>query len=221
MKAEEGHDALFLSGETRVKICGVTNEEDAAMAVDLGADAIGINLFAGSKRFVELASVREWVADIRATRVAVVVNATSADLTAIEEAGCFDAVQFHGDESPGTCAAHGGRWIRAVRVRDWATLDAAANAYLTPWLLLDAFSKSGYGGTGEGVDLRLAEEFVRKERDRRVILAGGLTPETVAEAVRVVRPHAVDVASGVEVVGDPRRKDREQVRAFVEAAKSG
>lgn len=218
MKTDDGHDSLFLSGETRVKICGVTNSADAAVAVEAGADAIGINLFAGSKRFVELAAVQAWVAEIRVTRVAVVVNASAAELGAIRAAGCFDAVQFHGDESPEECAEFGGRWLRAVRVRDWATLEAAA-AYRTSWLLLDAFSGSGYGGTGEGVDLRLAAEFVRKERDRRVILAGGLTPETVAEAVRVVRPHAVDVASGVEVVGDPRRKDADRVRAFVRSAK--
>ncbi len=220
MTSDDGRQALFLSGGTRVKVCGVTNAADAAMVVGAGADAVGINLFAGSKRFVELAAVRDWVAELPVTRVAVVVNATADELAAVREAGCFDAVQYHGDEAPGDCAAGGGRWLRAVRVKEWASLVAALE-YATPWLLLDAFSAAGYGGTGAGVDLGLAGEFVRMERDRRVILAGGLRPETVGAAVRTVRPHGVDVASGVEVVGDARRKDAERVREFVAAAKAG
>ncbi len=218
MTADDGREALFLPGRTRVKVCGVTSAADAAMVVGAGADAIGINLFSSSKRFVELAAVRDWVAELPVTRVAVVVNATADELAAVRAAGCFEVVQYHGDETAAACAAGGGRWMRAVRVRDWESLEAALG-YATPWLLLDAFSAAGYGGTGAGVDLRLAEEFVRKERDRRVILAGGLKPETVAAAVRAVQPHGVDVASGVEVAGEARRKDAAKVRDFVAAAK--
>lgn len=219
MKTDDGRQALFLPGETRVKICGVTTGEDAALAVEAGADAIGINFFAGSKRAVKIGEVSDWVSEIPVTRIAVVVNATADELSAIRDADCFDGFQFHGDETPEVCAAIAGRWLRAVRVKDWASLEAAL-AYETPWLLLDAFSASGYGGTGEGVDLRLADEFVRKEHDRRVILAGGLKSETLAEAVRIVRPHAVDVASGVETPGNPRRKDAARVRDFIAAAKN-
>ncbi len=218
MTDDDGREALFLAGETRVKVCGVTNAADAARVVAAGADAVGINLFAGSKRFVELAAVRDWVAELPVTRVAVVVNASAEELAAVRAAGCFDAVQYHGDETAADCAAGGGRWLRAVRVRDWAALEGAL-AYATPWLLLDGFSAAGYGGTGAGVDLALAREFVRKERDRRILLAGGLRPETVAAAVRKVWPHGVDVASGVEVAGDARRKDAGRVREFVAAAK--
>ncbi len=218
MTDDDGREALFLGGETRVKICGLTNAADAAMVVAAGADAVGINLFAGSKRFVELAVVRDWVAELPVTRVAVVVNATADELAAVRAAGCFDAVQYHGDESPADCLAGGGRWVRAVRVRDWQSLEGALD-YVTPYLLIDAFSAAGYGGTGDGLDLRLAEEFVRKERTRRVLLAGGLRPETVGAAVKMVRPHGVDVASGVEAAGDARRKDAAKVRDFVAAAK--
>jgi phosphoribosylanthranilate isomerase len=218
MTTDDGREALFLPGETRVKVCGVTNAADASMVVAAGADAVGINLFAGSKRFVELGAVKDWVAELPVTRVAVVVNATADELAAVRAAGCFDAVQYHGDETAADCAAGGGRWVRAVRVRDWGSLRDALE-YATPYLLLDAFSAAGYGGTGAGVDLEIAAEFVRNERDRRVLLAGGLRPETVAAAVRRVRPHGVDVASGVEVAGEARRKDAGRVREFVAAAK--
>ncbi|MDD5200812.1 MAG: phosphoribosylanthranilate isomerase [Terrimicrobiaceae bacterium] len=216
--AAANHDALFGPGRLRVKICGVTNAADAALAVDAGADAIGINLFAGSKRFVQLDAVAGWVRALPVTRVAVVVNATRDELMRIAGAACFDAIQFHGDETPEFCAASPLRWIRAVRVSGAEAL-AAALACATPTLLLDGCAASGYGGTGVAVDPALAAEFVRANGNRRVILAGGLRPETVAAAVRAVRPHGVDVAGGVERAVDSRRKDAAKLRAFIEAAR--
>jgi len=212
------HDALFRPGRLRVKICGVTNPADAALAIEAGADAIGINLFPGSKRFVEIDAVRGWVAALPVTRVAVVVNASRDELARIAAAGCFDAIQFHGDETPDFCAESALSWIRAVRVADPASLDEALE-YATPHLLLDGHAASGYGGTGVAVDPVLAAAFVRDHAERRVILAGGLRAENVAAAARAVRPHAVDVASGVEQRGDARRKDAAKVRAFVAAAR--
>jgi phosphoribosylanthranilate isomerase len=212
------HEALFRPGRLRVKICGVTNPADAALAVEAGADAIGINLFPGSKRFVEIDAVRGWVAALPVTRVAVVVNASRDELARIAAAGCFDAIQFHGDEAPDFCAASALPWIRAVRVSGPAALDEAL-AYATPHLLLDGHAALGYGGTGVMVDPMLAAAFVREHAERRVILAGGLRAENVAAAVQAVRPHAVDVASGVEQDGDARRKDAAKVRAFVAAAR--
>ena len=209
---------FFEPGPLRVKICGVTNPADAALVVEAGADAIGINLFPGSKRGVELAAVRDWVRELPLARVAVVVNATADELARIAAAECFDAIQFHGDEAPEFCAASSLPWIRAVRVSGSGALDAALD-YQTPALLLDGFSAAGYGGVGATVDIPLAASFVRAHPERRVILAGGLRPETVGEAVRIVRPHGVDVASGVEVAGDARRKDAGRVRAFIEAAR--
>ncbi len=209
---------FFEPGPLRVKICGVTNAGDAALVVDAGADAIGINLFAGSKRFVDLAAVRPWVRELPIARVAVVVNATPDELARIAGAECFDAIQFHGDETPEICAASPLPWIRAVRVAGAEALDAAL-AYVTPALLLDAFAGSAYGGTGATIDPALARDFARAHPSRRVILAGGLRPETVAAAVRIVQPQGVDVASGVETAGDARRKDADRVREFVAAAR--
>lgn len=212
--------AFFEPGPLRVKICGVTNPDDAAMAADAGADAIGINLFPGSKRFVELAAVSEWVAALPVTRVAVVVNATAADVARVTAAGCFDAIQFHGDETPEFCNAHARPWIRAVRVADASSL-VHALAYDTPYVLLDAHATAAYGGTGLTVDPALAAGFVATHPERSVILAGGLRPGNVAAAARAVRLHGVDVASGVEMDGDARRKDPAKVRAFIAAARAG
>jgi phosphoribosylanthranilate isomerase len=218
MPISETRGALFQLGNLRVKICGVTNPEDAMMAARAGADAIGINLFPGSKRFVEIGDVRDWLRDVPVTRVAVVVNASADLLVRIQEAGVFDAVQFHGDETPELCAICALPWLRAVRVSGSEALDGALQ-YATSDLLLDAHSAAGYGGTGAVLDLDLAAEFVRAHRDRRVLIAGGLRPETVAAAVRTVRPHGVDVASGVEMEGNPRQKDPARVRAFIEQAR--
>lgn len=204
----------------RTKICGLTSPEDAETALACGADALGFNFFPGSKRHIDFAENRDWIAALagRAQRVAVVVNASPDELAVLRDSGCFEAVQFHGDESPDFCAAAGFPvWIRAARVKDARTFEEALR-YDTPYLLLDAWSESAYGGTGKRLNWDLVREFVIAHRDRRVILAGGLTPHNVREAVRIVRPHAVDVASGVEL--DPRRKNDYLVREFVKAAKT-
>lgn len=214
------NNAFFEGGSLRVKICGVTCAEDAATVVSAGADAIGINLYPGSKRFVEMEAVAPWVRELPLTRVAVVVNADAALVDRIVAADCFDAIQFHGDESPAFCAATPCPWLRAVRVSGPEAL-ADALGYETAHLLLDAFAVTGYGGTGNRLDLDLAARFVRGQPGRRITLAGGLQPDTVAAAVRTVTPHGVDVASGVETPMDPRRKDAAKVRDFVAAARSG
>lgn len=212
-------NAICPPGFTGVKICGVTNPVDAQVAVDAGADAIGINLFSGSKRFVKIGVVREWLEELTVARVAVVVNPDADLLERINDAGCFDAIQFHGDETPEFCAQSPLPWMRAVRVSGADSL-ADALDYITPALLLDAAAPGEYGGTGKMIDRDVAAEFVRAQPSLRIVLAGGLTPETVADAVRAVRPHAVDVASGVEANGEARRKDAVKVRAFIDAVRS-
>ncbi len=204
----------------RAKICGITSADDAEVAIAAGADAIGLNLYPGSKRFVDFAENRAWIEALagRVQRVAVVVNATEAELSVLRKSGCFEAVQFHGDETPEFCAEAGfPTWIRAVRIKD-ANSFAEALAYTTPYLLLDAWSESAYGGTGHRLNWDAVRDFVIAHRDRRVILAGGLTPHNVRDAVRIVRPHGVDVASGVEL--EPRRKNEYLVREFVALARS-
>jgi phosphoribosylanthranilate isomerase len=203
----------------RIKICGVTAEEDALMAIDAGADALGFNFFRGSKRYIPFKENEPWIASLagRTFRVAVVVNAERDELATLRDSGCFEAVQFHGDETPELCVAAGFPvWIRAVRVAHEQSL-ANALQYGTPHLLLDAWSRTAYGGTGRSHDWDSAGEFVAARPSRRVILAGGLNPENVREAIRTVRPHAVDTASGVE--SSPGRKDFRRVEDFVRAVR--
>ncbi len=212
---------LFDSGRVGVKICGITNEADAAMCVEAGVGALGFNLYPGSKRFIEPEKSFDWIRKLEKTvdRVAVVVNADADLLARIRDSGCFEFVQFHGDELPADCVACGAKdWIRAVRVRDSSVLDAAL-AFSTPYLLLDAWSAAGYGGTGHVADWNLLSNFVRLNCSRKFVLAGGLTPENITEAIRSVRPAAVDVAGGVE--SEPRRKDADLVKAFIKAVALG
>lgn len=204
----------------RVKICGITNAEDALAAIECGADALGFNLFAGSKRFVELDGEAAWMQALPpfVTRVAVMVDVPLDEAKRVAEHPAIDLVQFHGDEDERYCAefARLGRpFVKALRLRDEATIETAAR-FFTPHVLLDADAGAAFGGTGLLIDLGLAAECVRRQAGLRIILAGGLRPENVAEAVRTVRPYAVDVASGVESA--PRRKDRAKMTDFIRAA---
>jgi phosphoribosylanthranilate isomerase len=203
----------------RVKICGVTNEQDARAAIELGADALGFNLFPGSKRHLDLGREAAWIAALPpfVTKVAVLVNVSLAEARRVAEHPAIDLVQFHGDEDEAYCAefAGGGRpFLKALRVRDAASLDAA-DRYSTRHLLLDAHAGNAYGGTGTSLDPALAAEAARRFPSLKIVLAGGLKPENVGEAVRVARPYAVDVASGVESA--PGRKERGRMEAFISA----
>jgi len=199
---------------TKVKICGVTNVPDALMAAAAGADAIGINFCAASPRCVPV-DVAEAIATAlpaHVCRVGVFVDAPRDVVAAIAARVGLDALQFHGSESPALCAGWDRKTIKAVRVRDGETLARAA-AYAVDFILADAYVEGRAGGTGQRVP---AEWLVGVPADR-LILAGGLTPDNVAEAIRAVRPAAVDVASGVEhALG---RKDPEKVERFIANAR--
>ncbi len=202
-----------------IKICGLTNPHDATLAVEAGADAIGINLFSGSKRYVPLQESCEWLGEFkgRALRVAVVVDPQPAEIVQIREAGCFDAMQFHGDESPDFCAASGFPiWIKAIRVREKSAVKVAS-LFGSPNLLLDSWSGGAYGGTGIRLDWDLARDIVMDFPDKNILLAGGLNPNNVREALRIARPFGIDVASGVEL--HPRQKDEYLMREFVHIAR--
>ena len=204
----------------RIKVCGITSPGDAEMSVDAGADALGFNFYRGSKRCLSFEESRAWIASLagRASRVAVVVNAAIDEVHTLRDSGCFEAVQFHGDETPEFCARAGfPAWIRAVRVRDRQSLENAL-LYDTPYLLLDAWSETAYGGTGSPIDWELAREFAVAQPARQVILAGGLGPENVREAICIVHPYAVDSAGGVE--SSPGRKAPDRVVDFVKAARA-
>ena len=201
---------------TRVKICGVTNVADAQAAVGAGADMIGLNFYEQSPRHVTISQAAEIsrVLPSLLLRVGVFVNPEEALVTrAIAECG-LNLLQFHGDETPEFCTQFGLMSLKAFRIRDAESLNQLAN-YQTDAFLLDAHSKSGVGGTGEKFNWDLAVEA--QKFGKPIFLAGGLTPENVGEAVKKVRPFAVDVSSGVESA--PGKKDAAKVRAFILAVR--
>lgn len=199
----------------RVKICGITNEDDARAACEAGANSLGFNFYKESPRHVTAAEVARFRAQLpeNVETVGVFVNAGQSDIVKICDLLKLDAVQLHGDETPLRVAELAAtiQVIKAFRVGpDFLveTLDeyAKASAYL-----LDAAETGQYGGTGRTNDWTLARSAACT---RRIILAGGLKAENVAAAIHFVRPYGVDVASGVE--SKPGRKDRERLRRFIE-----
>jgi len=196
---------------TRVKICGITSAEDAAAAVDAGADALGLIFVPGTPRCVvpdAAARILEPVPPLVAT-VGVFLDHPLEEVLRIVAALRLHAVQLHGEEP----AAYSRRIpvpvIRALRVRDAASLHPL-QTYPAHAFLLDAYVEGLPGGTGTPISWDLA---LRAKGGKPVILSGGLRPETVARAVRLVRPYGVDVSSGVEV--SPGRKDHRKVREFI------
>lgn len=210
------------AGRVRVKICGITNRDDAEEAIACGADALGFNTWPGTKRFIDLAREADWIRDLPpfVSRIALVVNASLADSQRVAGYSFIDAVQFHGDEDPVYCAAFassGKSFIKALRIRSESDMEGA-DAFSTRHVLVDAHVAGMFGGTGVRVDLELASALRKRFPKLTMVLAGGLRPDNVAEAVRVVRPFAVDVSSGVEVA--PGKKDPVMMREFVEAVRS-
>jgi phosphoribosylanthranilate isomerase len=200
----------------RVKICGITRLDDALAAVDLGADALGLNFWPGSKRFIAPADARAIVRRLPpfVAAVGLFVNPTREEVLRALDASGAGVVQLHGDESPELCASIPFPVVKAIRVSDARALAALAS-YDVRAFLLDA-PCTGYGGSGTSFDWKLAAGAAREVP---LILAGGLHPGNVAEAIRTVRPWAVDVASGVESA--PGVKDPEKMRLFIERAKEG
>ncbi len=199
----------------RVKICGVTRLEDALAAAELGADALGFNLWPGSKRHVEADAVREIVARLPPflTPVGVFVNQEPTAVLHLSAQARVTVVQLHGDEEPRDCAGHVMPVVKSFRVAGPEDLEPIPRYHRVAAVLLDARG-DGFGGTGRTFDWELAK---RVAGGKPLVLAGGLTPENVAEAVRAVRPYAVDVASGVE--SSPGVKDRDKMARFIRAAK--
>jgi phosphoribosylanthranilate isomerase len=194
----------------RVKICGLTSLDDARAAVDAGAAALGFNFYRRSPRYVSPAVVAQMADHLPAAvcRVGVFVNATRDEIAAVACEARLSALQFHGDEPPDFCRGWAYKVLKAVRVRDARAADAAAR-YAVDFILVDAYVEGQPGGTGNRIAPALLTGFDRS----RLVLAGGLTPNTVAEAVRTVRPFGVDVASGVERA--PGHKDAALMKRFV------
>lgn len=202
---------------TRVKICGITRVEDAVAAARLGADAIGLMFYPESPRAVSADQARRIVRALPpfVAAVGVFVDPAPEEVRAALAAVPLHLVQFHGDETPEFCAQFAVDYLKAVRVRpgldliQYAARHAGAKA-----LLLDAFVQGAHGGTGQTFDWSLIPGALPLP----VVLSGGLDPGNVAEAVRRVRPWAVDVSSGVEAARGV--KDPQKIAAFIQGARS-
>jgi len=197
---------------TRIKICGITNLGDALAAGEAGADALGFNFHEKSPRHLTVAAAAKITRQLPPflLRVGVFVNAPGKLVErAIGECG-LEMLQFHGDEKPEFCVQFGLMSMKAFRIQNAESLQELPKYPTEAWLL-DAYSPEERGGTGEKFNWNLAVEA--QKFGRPVFLAGGLTPENVAGAVRKVRPFGVDVASGVE--SSPGKKDAAKVREFI------
>jgi len=202
---------------TKVKICGLTSVADGQAAAAAGADMVGLMFYAGSPRSVTLAQAAAISHSLPpfVLRVGVFANPDEAQVMEAIAACGLNLLQFHGDEPSDFCTQFGVMSLKALRVRDAASLQTLANFH-TDAFLLDACSPAGLGGTGEKFNWDLA--IGAQKFGKPIFLAGGLTPENVADAVRRVRPFAVDVSSGVESA--PGKKDAAKVRAFITAVRT-
>jgi phosphoribosylanthranilate isomerase len=197
----------------RVKICGVTNLEDALLAAELGAHAIGLNFYSESPRCVSPFTAAEIVRQLPpfVSTVGVFVNWDAAPVSALAAALRLSAVQLHGDESPELVAEIAKKIsvVKAFRVGQGTALPLFSKYKSASAYLLDAGVTDKFGGTGQQTDWTRAAAAAKSHC---IVLAGGLTPENVAQAIQTVRPYAVDVASGVE--SKPGKKDPAKLRAF-------
>jgi phosphoribosylanthranilate isomerase len=201
----------------KVKICGITSLEDAFCAANAGADALGFIFHEPSPRFISLEAAGSIAQKLplHIVKVGVFVDAQE-ELVLRAIAGCgLNLLQFHGNESPDYCLQFGLMSMKAFRIKEAASLKVLADYPTDAWLL-DSHVADKLGGTGETFNWELARQA--QQLGRPIFLAGGLTPENVADAVRQVQPYAVDVSSGVE--SSPGRKDHDKVRAFIQAAKA-
>ncbi|NIP71879.1 MAG: phosphoribosylanthranilate isomerase [Gammaproteobacteria bacterium] len=203
---------------TRVKICGITRPEDGLAAARHGADAIGLMFYPPSPRAVDPDTARNIVQVLPpfVSVVAVFVDATPAQIQEVLGAVPVDLLQFHGSESPVQCAAPGRPYIKAVAMRAGLDLAEVADQYAgARGLLVDTHRPGVHGGTGEVFDWGRIPPGPAKP----IVLAGGLDPDNVAEAVRQVRPYGVDVSSGVE--RDKGIKDEDRIAAFMRGVMRG
>ncbi len=202
---------------TRVKLCGITSEEDAGLAAESGADAIGLVFYAGSPRAVDMATAEAIVrtAGPFVTCVALFVNPAIELVEEVLARVRPHLLQFHGDENGAFCRRFRHPYLKAIRVRQDTDIEAAvAGFHDASGFIFDAWSSRQYGGTGEHFDWGKVEGFAGAP----LILAGGLTPDNVGIAVARLKPYGVDVSSGIE--SSPGRKEPELMRRFVGAAKA-
>lgn len=201
----------------RVKICGLTNVEDASIAVSAGADAVGLVFYGPSPRFVDIQRAAEIARSVGpfVTTVGLFVDAQPAEVNAVLDQVPLQLLQFHGSESAVYCEQFSRPYIKALRMRPDIDLNAEMEAYPSAQgILLDAYRKGVPGGTGETFDW----QRVPKNAKHKIILAGGLSDANVASAVLATSPYAVDVSGGVE--SQPGKKDNVKVNDFIARAKA-
>ena len=195
--------------------------QDAEAAIEFGADALGFNFYPGSKRYLPPERAREWIGRLPEgiEKIAIAVNPTFDEAETIAGIDGINALQLHGQETPDFCRRlkdKGIRFEKAIAVTTSQSLKDLPN-FSTKTLLLDSGGSAGFGGSGHTFPWGMAQEFVQGNPQFRVILAGGLNPNNVAEAVALVKPFGVDVTTGVESA--PGRKDPALLRAFIAAAR--
>ena len=198
---------------TRIKICGITNIDDALMSIDAGADALGFNFVPGTPRYLKDTKAAAKIIDQLPpfiTTVGLFVNAAPELIQSIADECHLDMLQLHGEESPQFCQGFNRRVIKAVRIKDESSCSHLSD-YRVSGYLLDTYVKGALGGTGVVFDWELA---IKAKQYGRIVLAGGLDPDNVASAVQQVRPYGVDVSSRVEA--SPGRKDPLKVRTFIQ-----
>ena len=202
---------------TRVKICGITRAQDAIKAVEFGADAIGLVFYDKSPRAVSIDDARAIIQKIPpfVSIVGLFVDPSPKDVAAVLHRVSLDLLQFHGDELPSECSAYGKPYIKAIKIREGIDIAAQVNKYTSArGILLDTYDPKVPGGTGRVFDWSV----IPKGLSKPIILAGGLTPENVWQAITKVRPFAVDVSGGVEA--DKGIKDIEKLAAFMRGVQS-
>ena len=206
----------------KVKICGITNAADAKAAIECGADALGFNFFPGSKRYIDMEVAGEWIGKLPDSieKIAIMVNPDFEQALAAAALPFITALQLHGAETPGFCSRLAERGIRFAKALPVTSADSLRGipSFATNTLVLDSSHAGEFGGSGHTFDWNLALRFIEANPVLRVVLAGGLTPDNVAIAVRSTRPFAVDVTTGVE--SSAGRKDYGLMRAFIEAVRT-
>lgn len=200
-----------------IKICGITNYEDAKAAVKLGVDMLGFIFYKKSPRYIKPEDARDIIKQLpdNIESVGVFVNEDYHELKKAKEIAGFETYQLHGDETPEFCSGLKGNYIKAIRIKN--NIDIINSLLFdTNKLLFDTFAEGEFGGTGKIFNWKLLSKT--ELDDKFVILSGGLTPENVSEAILTAKPDAVDVSSGVEK--KPGIKDHNKIKLFIEAVKN-
>lgn len=201
----------------KVKICGITNYEDAAHAAILGADYIGFNFYKLSPRHVDESEVKKFIGRLpkNVKKVGIFVNHKIGDIKKISKNLELDLIQLHGDEIPDYCSKLKGETkkqiIKAFRIKDKKDINKM-KSYNVDYLMFDANKEGMFGGTGKIFDWKIIKGI-----NKPFFLSGGLNPKNVKEAIRIAKPYAVDAASGIEI--NPRKKDYKKMMMFIDAAK--